>query len=318
MFGSNAHYGHRSVLIEYADVAPDQLVGGLVQHGWNYDLGATLVDICLPAPDPFFAWAERNVRLCKAAGLDHVVGLGAPMLYLPPAESPPERRAGSLMAVPVHGWEREKVQQDFDTYAASLAEIAHEFSEITVCLYWYDCQFERNRRPFEALGMRVVTAGHRDNNPGFLRDMRDLLLAHEFVTSNRIQTGVFYAQHVGCKTFLHGPPVGLDGRFDHSGQLFDAWQEREFGPLLWRNFQGDVQSDMAAAELGAAYKRTPEQLRELMLWQPEQGRALAARIQARKVARSSGLGRLWHRCNGWLHGLRDSAPSGTPSQGSST
>ncbi len=295
MFPSNAHYGHRSILSDYAGVPNDRSIPGLVQHGWNHDLGATLIDIRLPLPNPFFAWAGRNVRRCHEAGLEHVVGLGAPFLYLPPAPKPPTRRPRSLVAVPVHGWEKERVQQEFGLYARSLAEIANDFDEITVCLYWFDHQFAENREPFEALGMKVVTAGHRDRNPDFPYSMRRLLLEHEYATSNRIQTGAFYAMHLGCRFFLRGPPVGLDGRIDHSGQLFDAWQEREFPSLLWDNFQGDVETEMAATELGAEFKRNPDELRELFLWQPAQRRELARRLQAQKTARSAGLGRLWHR-----------------------
>lgn len=299
MHGANAHYGHRAILTAYAGMADGTPLPGLLQHGWNHDLGATLTDVRIPAPAPFYAWSERNLRHCRKSGQPHVTSFGSPFLYLPPVETPaPE--PGSLFAIPVHSWEREQIPHDFQAYAQSLAALQTQFRKVTVCLYWFDHQFPSNREPFEALGMEVVTAGHRDDNPAFLHDLRKLLLRHEFVTSNRAQTGLFYGLALGRKGFLYGPPMGLDGRFDHSGDLFDAWQSREFPDLLWDRFQGDARQDIGQAELGLQYRLEPEALRELLRWQPDQHAELERTVQAFRIRQSRGIKRLWFRLSGKL------------------
>lgn len=307
MHPANAHYGHRSVLTAFAGVAPDTPLPGLLQHGWNYDLGATLTDVRIPAPDPFYVWSDRNLRHCRKAGQHHVRCFGSPFLYLPEA-APVTPKPGSLLAIPVHSWEREKIPHDFAAYAQALATLRPQFPHLTVSLYWYDHQFPQNREPFERLGIEVVTAGARDHNPRFLHDLRDILLRHQVVTSNRAQTGLFYALALGLPGFLFGPPMGLDGRFDHSGELFDAWQSREYPQLAYDRFQGDRQQDLGLDELGAPHRRTPEALRDLLLWNPGQRAELDRRTRAFAIRQSRGLQRRIHQWTGALAAAQGIAP----------
>ncbi len=269
MHDANGLYSHRPILANYAGVDVNIPLPGILEHGWNNDLGGALSDLRLPMPDPFFVWSHRNLRACLGAGLSHAQGIGAPWLYMPP---PPLHQAPqrSLLAIPLHSWEKVKIPQDFENYAQALAQIAGQFSQVTVSLYWFDHQDPVNRETFEKRGFRVVTAGHRDNNPHFLRDMRQMLLGHTHVTSNRAQTGLFYGLHLGLKGFLYGPSAGVEATVDRSGDMFAAWQEREFPMLLWKNFQDDAQPQVASDELGADLQLSPQALRDKMLWNPDQ------------------------------------------------
>lgn len=308
MHGANAHYGHRAILNKYAQVADGTALPGLLQHGWNHDMGATLADIRVPHPEPFYTWSPRNLTNCRRSGQEHVVGIGSPFLYLPALAARPQAAPGSLLAIPIHGWELEHVQQDFTDYARALGELSGQFSRITICMYWYDHQFAANRKPFEDLGMTVVTVGHRDANPAFLPDMRDLLLRHACVTSNRAQTGLFYGMYLGLPTFLYGPPTGVEPRLDHSGHLWDAWQQREFPQLAWSRYQGDAFPDIGGAELGLPFHRSPEALRDLLLWQPDQRPELDRRVAAFRVRTSQGARRWWHRVTGRMAAARALPP----------
>ncbi|MBI5610636.1 MAG: hypothetical protein HY902_17300, partial [Deltaproteobacteria bacterium] len=255
MHGANGHDSHRSILIPYAGGADGTPLPGLLQHGWNHDLGATRSDVLIPAPQPFYVWNRRNLQHCQRAGLDHAVPLGAPFLYLPPPEPRPPAPERSLFAVPLHSWEREKVRLDLDAYAAALAEVAGHFRSVTVSLYWYDYQDPANRKVFEQRGMQVVTAGARDGNPRFLLDQREQLLAHSHVTSNRVQTGLFYAMYLGLKGFLHGPPVGVEERIDRAGELWAAWQAQTFPELAWDGAADRDLRWLGARELGEEFRR---------------------------------------------------------------
>ncbi|UQA58065.1 hypothetical protein [Polyangium aurulentum] len=288
MFGSNAHYGHRIVLNRYGGVPEGTPIPGIVQHGWNYDLGATLDDILLPAPEPFFIWSERNLRQCKKAGVEgRVVPIGSPFLYMRPIEEEIVPEPKSLLVTPIHGWERERIPHDFSAYADAIRLIAKDFRKIVACLYWHEVDNPVFRRPFEEIGAEITTVGHRDNNPGFLYDLRRLMLRFEYVTSNRAQTSLFYALALGRKAFLYGPPIGLDKRFDHSGQLFDAWQKQEYPGLFWDTFGDTCHRRIAEDELGLRYVREPAALRELFEWEPWQ----RGRIDERKARRRRALSR---------------------------
>ena len=293
MFVSNAHYGHRTILNRHAGMPVGTPVPGLVEHGWNYDLGATLEDILLPWPAPFFIWSEPNLRACQAAGVGHrVIPLGAPYLYLPPLEETCSPEPKSLLVMPTHGWEKAKLAHDFEQYARDIEEIATQFSSITVCLYWFEHQEPRYRRIFESRGWPIVTAGQRDNNPAFLHDLRRILSRYEYVSANRVQTSTFYALYERRKVFIHGPAVGVEQRIDRSGALYDAWQNVHYPQLVWKNFQDETYPDLAARELGSTFLQTPEQLRELFLWLPEKKNELvkivaAGREMSRERARNA-------------------------------
>lgn len=285
MLRSNGHYGHREILNAYAGVAAGTPLPGHLQHGWNYDLGSSVEGVLLSAPNPFFLWSDRNLRNCRKAGLaGHVTAVGAPFLYLPePAPSPPPE-PGSLLVMPFHGWEKERIEQDFSEYAQAIREISGEFRKITVCLYWFDNQFPEYRRPFEELGAEVLTIGPRDDNPRFLHDTVRLMSRCEYVTANRVQTAAFYALALGRKFFVYGPPVGLDKSLDRSGELFHAWQKQEFPQLFWESFGDRCHRVTGEDELGLAHKRSPEALRELLLWQPAQRAERERRIAAYHAA----------------------------------
>ena len=280
MLLNNNHYGHRNILNEYAGVSRGTQIPGHLQHGWNYDFGMNVVGVKYALPNPFFLWSARNLRHCRKAGLgDIVMPVGAPFLYMPPAENI-DPIAKSLLVMPFHGWEKERVEQDFQEYAQAIRDIAKDFSKVTVCLYWYDMQFPQYRRPFEELGAEVVTAGHRNQNPQFLFDLRKLMLRAEYVTANRVQTAAFYAMMLGRKFFVYGPPTGLDGSVDRSGELFHAWQKQEFPFLFWENFNDKCYDSIAKEELGFEFQLTPQALRDLFAWNPEQRSELQRRIDA--------------------------------------
>jgi hypothetical protein len=294
MHGSNGHYSHRLVLNQYAGVAAGTPLPGLLQHGWNPDCGAVPDDVAIPKPLPFFCWNARNLQTCQAFGLDHAVAVGAPFLYLPPLANVPTAPERSLLAVPLHSWERARVPQDYARYAEALAAIAKEFQSVTVCLYWFDAQQPEHRQTFEGHGFAVTSIGHRDSNPTFLHDLRHLYLRHSHVTSNRVQTGFFYGLHLGLRGFLLGPPMGTDPRNDPTGEQFDAWQARRYPQLSWELFQGDPSPQLGRDELGAEFVRTPEALRELLRWNPDQRRQLLEAVWDFRVRQAPSLrDRIW-------------------------
>ncbi len=269
MVGDNDYYGHADLLRAYAGVQRPLPLPGRLQHGWAP--GPGLHSSNLSEPWTKFLWAQRN--LDQARDVAGVEAIGAPFLYLPPVKGPPPP-AGSLLVFPFHGWERESVAGDFGRYADAIAELeAQGYTDVTVCLYWLEYDDPALRAIFEARGWRVVTNGHRDGNPEFLRRQRDLLLRHSAVTSNRVCTAAFYALASRRAFFLHGPTMGLSGTSDPDGAEFDAWQRAEFPELVALPSaservlaEDDPRTRLGLRELGAAFVRTPDGLRERMRW----------------------------------------------------
>jgi hypothetical protein len=317
MWAENAYYGHRDTLARYADVRLGTPIPGRLQPGWQPGPGHC-VDT-FSQPGLHLVWSQRNVDAANAAGFSDVVAIGAPWLYadLPLSDAQfsdaqfsdaqfsdaqfsdaqfsdagAAADAGeALLAIPFHGWEREKVAGDFDRYADALAVLAErEAKRVSVCMYWAEYEDPALRAVFERRGFAVVTAGRRDD-PDFLPALRRLIFGHHVVTSNRVATATFYALACRRDFVLHGPSMGLAGSDDPDGSAFDQWQRAAF-PLLCQRPSGRLDPARAEAlfalgrrELGAEFVRDADTLRELLLWRRGQRPALLAALGRRQLGR---------------------------------
>ena len=190
-----------------------------------------------------------RLQQCQAAGYRRIIPLGAPFLYLEQA-SPKPRSPQSLLVIPFHGWEKEKLHSEMGGMAASIGELeARGFGPITVCLYYTEFSDPEMRAVFERRGYNVVTNGPRGDNPDFLLRQRDLLLSHAYVTSNRVSTAAFYALSLGVKLFMHGPAMGLSGSNDPTGERFDTWQRETFPELTLERFGDRTNRALGEVEL---------------------------------------------------------------------
>ena len=269
MFESNEFYGHANLMRQWCGLPRRLPIGARLQHGWTPNGG--LLDAHLAEPWPALIWSQRNLDYCNTLGVTNVVPVGAPFLYLPETPDPGPSQPRSLLVFPFHGWEKEQVAGDFSSYADAIAELeADGYGPVTVCLYWLEYEDPALRAIFERRGWRVVTAGQRDGNPTFLVGQRELLREHAFVTANRVCTAAFYALSEGRPFFLHGPSMGLDGTHDPDGLVFDAWQREALPTLTLDAFDGECQQALGAYELGAEFRRTPEELRTLLNWNASQ------------------------------------------------
>ena len=262
MYRENHYYGHAEALLSYCD-SKATAIPLMLQHGWQVGPG-------IPPNERNVAgnklvWSSRNVQQAQEAGHQDFVPTGAPYLYLPelPDKKPDDR---SLLVVPFHGWERDKLAGSLDGYAQHLERLVAEgFGPITVCMYWFEYQQPRLRESFESRGFSTVTMGHRDDNPEFLSRMRELICRHRYVTSNRVSTAAFYALASDRPFFLWGPTQGLSQSDAPSGEQFDQWQRNEFPELCFEAFGDRCAIDTGRRELGAEHLRSPDDLKDLLL-----------------------------------------------------
>ncbi len=299
MIDANHYYGHSDILRKYCDLDTAPLLAGRLQHGWDPVLGTHAIHFKEPWPD--FIWSRRNLTTCAQQGL-RAVPIGAPALYLPPVQNAAPSEPKSLLAYPFHGWEKQRLHGDLGRYGDALEElVADGFGPVTVCLYWLEHDDPEIRDIFVRKGFSVVTNGHRDDNLEFLINQRQSLLDHAYVTSNRVCTAAFYALAFDRPFFLHGPPAGVAQSKDPTGEQFAAWQQREFPMLCRDKFNGAPLREIGERELGMEFKRSPEQLRELLMWN-DADRHRRSWWRARLAA---------YRAMPWLYALKARKPKVT-------
>jgi hypothetical protein len=291
MFAENRHYGHAQLLLSYCGLPSRTRIPVRMQHGWQPGPGMRFQDLAQPGPK--IVWSSRNLARAREAGARGVFAIGAPWLYMPSTLDPGPDHPRSVLVVPFHGWEKQRLAGSMDEYAQALARLeARGFGPITVCLYWFEYEQPALREVFERQGFTTTTMGPRSDNPEFLIRQRELIQRHAYVSSNRVSTASFYALEAGRPFFLYGPLAGLSATEDASGEQFDRWQRDEFPALIHAGVDMACNVELGGYELGAEHKRTPAQLRELLLLGPEHrkvrlGLALRRRVHDLGVALGS-------------------------------
>lgn len=266
MIPDNSYYGHAEILRQFCGIQRPLPIPYGLQHGWTP--GAGFSQLAAQGWWDKLIWSRRNLDECKRLGYRNVRAIGAPFVYLSgPWQDHPRMGESSLLVVPFHGWEKQRLADNLEAYACSLESLSREgFEPITICLHWSEYQDSGCRGVFEARGWRVVTNGPRNNNPEFLAHQKELILNHAYVTSNRVSTIAFHALICNRPYFFYGPTMGLHNSADPSGKLFDQWQKREFPMLAYEKFQGDVYRALGEAELGLEFKLPPGDMIELFGW----------------------------------------------------
>ncbi len=271
---NNQMYGHARILREYCSRRITVPIPGLLQHGWSYGPGIDPGDLDHVTKQPshrLFLWNQRNAQVCKDLGRDRVLLIGAPLLYLPEPDPSIEVQPKSLLLFPAHSCEWEPfVKETSDIYRAYFDEmrpVLGSFESITVCLYWREYANEAVRGMVEDMGFAITTLGHRDNNPGFVKRLRELILRHEYVSTNSFSTALFYSLFLNRKAFVCGSTFVSDllpGRTDNLS-IHDH-MSRRYPQLDWQNFNDTAHHDIGAEEIGASFRLPPDELCQEFGW----------------------------------------------------
>lgn len=275
----NEYYGHNLILRNYAKVKLPYIIPGYLQHGWRPDCG-----ICGDLSQHtekekslrYFVWNSRNLEKAIDYGYKNVTPIGAPFVYLPPRKKINVNPKGpkSLLIFPLHSTDFEPFIDPLRVYKKYLKElnkIIPLFKPISVCLYWYEYQNKKVRKLFEKENMEVVTLGHREKNPDFLINFRNLVDQYPYVSSNMYSSAVFYSLYMGKKVFILGKPEYQDIKLLKwkKRRIYDHDEFSSLYPeLLWKNFDDKSYSWIGEKELGLEFKRSPRELLEIFGWTP--------------------------------------------------
>jgi len=273
---NNEMYGHAGLLRRYCGLRIPLPIQGYLQHGWSYGPGIPLGDLEtgeLPGGSHFSLWNPRNEQICHDLGFHNVRVIGAPLVYLQPPSEPSNEAPNSLLLFPGHTSDNEPFAVDgtrlFSKYLEELHPVISSFQSTTVCLYWREFEDTRIRRQVEDRGLAITTLGTRDQTSDFVARLRDLILRHQYVSSNSYSTALFYSLYLGRRAFVHGQtfvnwlkPEKVDGLTQYDTM------RRRFPQLEWDRFNDTSYQDIGADEIGASYQLRPDELRTELGWTP--------------------------------------------------
>jgi hypothetical protein len=178
-------------------------------HGWIWWSNPSSRDLMF---DPNLA-RKKHVVACEdqaksltEEGFSDVVVGGLPFAYTD--ESNVLRQRDTLLAMPPHSAEYEKISKPLNVYFDYLESQRKNFQNIVVCLHYIDysegmCNQIRRR------GL-VPFRGARPDVSGSLQRMRALFETFEYVTSNTMGSHIAYALFCGCRVSLSGPMYRYD------------------------------------------------------------------------------------------------------------
>lgn len=272
MHHANHFYGHAHIMARYVGLAEPPRIWGYLQHGWNMHDGFAVGTVFAPRY-PKLVWSQACARRGWADGLRNYVTVGAPWLYLLEMERQAEwlatapERTGTIV-YPFHGWEGQQVVGSHAAFVEEIKQIEGDVP-ITVCLYWNEYDNPKVRREYEDSGVRVITHGQRGylwqgTEPGFLYRQLDEMRRHRRVVSNRMSSAILYGASAGLEVGVYGDPMELES--DHA-ILGGVSKPRKLFPELHQfAAPADYAAQVAATELGAAYKLPPEEILDVFGW----------------------------------------------------
>ena len=213
---------------------------------------------------------ERNKKESQAVGFHNVKAIGAPFLYIQNKEKYFVREIpNSLILFPTHTHEFFTFRSTFDTYTNYLKElrkISHNFKKITISLGWKEYTDAKIVNLFENVGFKVISMGHRENNPRFLINFIREVSGHEYASSDSFSTAIFYCLYMKKKTFVFGSPMSeAECVGDYKKSLNHVFLEK-YPELKWESFNHVSHYNIAVKELGVQFKNSPKKLKRIFGW----------------------------------------------------
>lgn len=302
--GWASHYGGLQELVSYS-----KLLRGLParfnatwQHGvfeeYRYRRHPELLLYGVNhVPDRLILVATEHQASClNEAGYTNVHAVGLPFVYAKP-NTLPERRAGSVLAMPVHSLDGAPFENEelIDAYAAWLSEKHKDaIDTLFVCIHM-SCI--RNNQWWPSMlrkGLKIVAgADHGDGNS--YQRIWALFAQFDTVTTNNIGSHIYYALAAGCKVVIEGPDIPFSReqimrdntyqRMVQAGMSIDLDAEGDHEMRLLRSaFSMPRESkDIGNSALGTCYKKNPSEIRGLLKWSKRSQIYCASMV----------LGRLW-------------------------
>jgi hypothetical protein len=174
-------------------------------HGWIWWHASTPDELMFGSAyksQPHVVSTIQQKDMLLAHGFENVILGGLPYHHIS-MHDPLERADNSLLVMPPHSSEREKLSKSLENYFEYIKALENDFSKVRICLHHCDNTAE-NKVLLDKLGLKAIT-GARPNEPHSLARMRRIFKHFDFVTTNSISSHFAYALYEGCKVSFTGP-----------------------------------------------------------------------------------------------------------------
>lgn len=243
--------------------------------------------------------SQRAVLLKE--GFTDVRAGGLPFAYT--TKSAYERIPGSLLVMPPHSSEVDKLKNSQTAYLDYVESIKASFELVVVCVFHSDLtpEFEADLR---RRGLHYLL-GARPDDANALQRMRAIFEAFEFVTTNTMGSHIAYAMLCGCRTSIAGPAYAYKQEdFESLNNPENAaylkrllhyysrdYLAREYPGLITNSpAEGVSNVDLGRRAVGAAHLLDDREIIDALSWRTWSqiiGYLDAGRLRMRKAVRPS-------------------------------
>jgi len=262
MYSDNNWYGHRRILADYCGVKDNPIYATLL-HGWIWEFKGTRGQRRIKSA-PYLAWNERQFLSAKLLGVENVLSIGSPFLYLNALIDAESDRVGTrahgTLFFPQHSTSI-NVQPNKHLLYRKYIESKYP-PPYTVSLFFLEPDFNKIKNFYMESGWQVFCAGPRDSAQ-FLKKIWDAIESNAYVVSNDLSTSLFYAAYKGKRVYLD-PLSKID---------FDEIIARESGDdyknlisTLYAGISGRTARNLGENELGEKFFLSGSELKKVVGW----------------------------------------------------
>lgn len=209
-YGSQFLYGHRELLLKWAQLSPNSLIIGDVQHGVMAPNEQTMFRskrYRFGKRAPYYVWSSSVAQVATNVGFSNIRVISSPWCYL----SKPtkfERNKKKILIAPAHTTLSDSVSDKhlFAQQARHFRDVVGK-DDATVLLYWLDFLDRDILRSYENEGFDVITNGYpgigntdtllHESRINFLPNLMTLINSFDALLTNSFSTPLFYAMDLG-------------------------------------------------------------------------------------------------------------------------
>ena len=149
-----------------------------------------------------FVTRKSQENFLKERGYQNTKAIGMPIVYIP-KESKVKRIPNSLLIMPGHSLESQKLETFEDEYVKLINSFKNDFAKVVVCIHPACIKNNQWISTLKAESFEIVN-GFELSNTNTFYGIRDLMSQFEFMTTNACGSHIMYASYFGCKVSIMG------------------------------------------------------------------------------------------------------------------
>ena len=279
-------YGFSDILAQKLDLyySPRSFANWL--HGWIWWKATSSTEMMFKNSDKktsrLIVSNLDEKEVLKNEGYKNIWAGGLPFSYT--ENSKLQRIPNTLLAMPPHSAEMEKIYNSYVDYLDYLESLIKDYDGIYISIYYLD-KSEWLFNQITKRGLKYIN-GARSDDANSLRRMRAIFDSFEYVTSNTMGSHIIYAIYCGCKTSLCGPMYQYDeevflvknSKNNHSKKYVDDtlyylsenYLKEYFDFLFTQKPKwGFKSADYGEKEIGVKYKMSNKEIIDALQWSPK-------------------------------------------------